>query len=138
MITTSALTRRFGATTALAGVTLDVPRGEMFAPDRSGRRRQDHVLPPRRRRPRADLRHASARATGTFGLVPQRFGLYQDLSIDENMRLRADLYSVPRDEAARRATRLLDMVGLEPVPRPTRRRALGRHEAEARARLRRS
>ena len=29
------------------------------------------------------------RATGTFGLVPQRFGLYQDLSIDENMRLRA-------------------------------------------------
>ncbi|MFI5076557.1 MAG: ABC transporter ATP-binding protein, partial [Vicinamibacteria bacterium] len=54
------------------------------------------------------------RATGTFGLVPQRFGLYQDLSIDENMRLRSDLYSVPRDEAERRATRLLDMVGLAP------------------------
>jgi ABC-2 type transport system ATP-binding protein len=54
------------------------------------------------------------RATGTFGLVPQRFGLYQDLSIDENMRLRSDLYSVPRAEAERRATRLLDMVGLAP------------------------
>ena len=54
------------------------------------------------------------RATGTFGLVPQRFGLYQDLSIDENMRLRCDLYSVPRDEAERRATRLLEMVGLSP------------------------
>src|SRR5687768_10691639 len=54
------------------------------------------------------------RATGTFGLVPQRFGLYQDLSIDENMRLRSDLYSVPRAEAERRATRLLEMVGLAP------------------------
>jgi len=40
VITTSALTRRFGATTALAGVTLEVPRGEMFAligPDGAGK-----------------------------------------------------------------------------------------------------
>src|SRR5687768_17418841 len=54
------------------------------------------------------------RQSATFGLVPQRFGLYQDLSIDENMRLRSDLYSVPRAEAERRATRLLEMVGLAP------------------------
>ena len=113
MITTSALTRRFGATTALAGVTLDVPRGEMFAligPDGAGKttffRLVAGVLAP--------TSGTVTRATGTFGLVPQRFGLYQDLSIDENMRLRGDLYSVPRDEAERRATRLLDMVGLAP------------------------
>ena len=111
MITTSALTRRFGATTALAGVTLEVPRGEMFAligPDGAGKttffRLVAGVLAP--------TSGTVTRATGTFGLVPQRFGLYQDLSIDENMRLRSDLYSVPRDEAERRATRLLDMVGL--------------------------
>ena len=113
MITTSALTRRFGATTALAGVTLEVPRGEMFAligPDGAGKttffRLVAGVLAP--------TSGTVTRATGTFGLVPQRFGLYQDLSIDENMRLRSDLYSVPRDEAERRATRLLDMVGLAP------------------------
>jgi len=111
VITTSALTRRFGATTALAGVTLEVPRGEMFAligPDGAGKttffRLVAGVLAP--------TSGTVTRATGTFGLVPQRFGLYQDLSIDENMRLRSDLYSVPRDEAERRATRLLDMVGL--------------------------
>ena len=98
MITTSALTRRFGATTALAGVTLEVPRGEMFAligPDGAGKttffRLVAGVLAP--------TSGTVTRATGTFGLVPQRFGLYQDLSIDENMRLRSDLYSVPRDEA---------------------------------------
>jgi len=111
VITTSALTRRFGATTALAGVTLEVPRGEMFAligPDGAGKttffRLVAGVLAP--------TSGTVTRATGTFGLVSQRFGLYQDLSIDENMRLRSDLYSVPRDEAQRRATRLLDMVGL--------------------------
>ena len=43
MITTSALTRRFGATTALAGVTLEVPRGEMFALIGPERREADHV-----------------------------------------------------------------------------------------------
>jgi ABC-2 type transport system ATP-binding protein len=113
VITTSALTRRFGATTALAGITLEVPRGEMFAligPDGAGKttffRLVAGVLAP--------TSGTVTRATGTFGLVPQRFGLYQDLSIDENMRLRSDLYSVPRDEADRRAARLLEMVGLSP------------------------
>jgi ABC-2 type transport system ATP-binding protein len=113
VITTSALTRRFGATTALAGITLEVPRGEMFAligPDGAGKttffRLVAGVLAP--------TSGTVVRASGTFGLVPQRFGLYQDLSIDENMRLRSDLYGVPRGEAERRATRLLDMVGLSP------------------------
>jgi ABC-2 type transport system ATP-binding protein len=113
VITTQALTRRFGQVTALAGVTLEVPAGEMFAligPDGAGKttffRLVAGVLTP--------TSGTVTRATGTFGLVPQRFGLYQDLSIDENMRLRADLYSVPRDEAAKRSTRLLDMVGLSP------------------------
>jgi ABC-2 type transport system ATP-binding protein len=113
VITASALTRRFGATTALAGVSLEVPRGEMFAligPDGAGKttffRIVAGVLAP--------TSGTIARGTGTFGLVPQRFGLYQDLSIDENMRLRANLYGVPLAEAERRATRLLDMVGLGP------------------------
>ena len=113
MITASALTRRFGTATALAGVTLEVPRGEMFAligPDGAGKttffRIVAGVLAP--------TSGTITRGTGTFGLVPQRFGLYQDLTIDENMRLRANLYSVPFAEAERRSTRLLDMVGLSP------------------------
>jgi ABC-type multidrug transport system ATPase subunit len=113
VITASALTRRFGTTTALAGITLEVPRGEMFAligPDGAGKttffRIVAGVLAP--------TSGTVTRGTGTFGLVPQRFGLYQDLSIDENMRLRANLYSVPLAEAERRATRLLEMVGLSP------------------------
>jgi ABC-2 type transport system ATP-binding protein len=113
VITTEKLARRFGATTALDALTLHVPRGEMFAligPDGAGKttffRLVAGVLAP--------TSGTVTRATGTFGLVPQRFGLYQDLSIDENLRLRSELYGVPRDEAERRAARLLEMVGLSP------------------------
>ena len=54
------------------------------------------------------------RSGATFGLVPQRFGLYQDLSIDENLDLRARLYDVPQAVAGPRATELLERVGLAP------------------------
>ncbi len=53
-------------------------------------------------------------AKATFGLVPQRFGLYQDLSIDENLALRARLYDVPIAQGKARATELLELVGLSP------------------------
>jgi len=45
--------------------------------------------------------------------VPQRFSLYEDLSVDENLTLRARLYSVPNAVAERRATELLARVGLD-------------------------
>jgi len=113
MIEARALVKRFEAHEALKGIDLSIGRGELFGligPDGAGKttffRLVAGVLAP--------TSGTVTRATGTFGLVPQRFGLYQDLSIDENMRLRCDLYSVPRDEAERRATRLLEMVGLSP------------------------
>jgi ABC-2 type transport system ATP-binding protein len=48
-----------------------------------------------------------------FGMVPQRFSLYEDLTVDENLALRARLYSVPPAEADRRARDLLARVGLD-------------------------
>ena len=68
MITTKDLTRRFGAVTALAGITIDVPKGEMFAligPDGAGKttffRLVAGVLAP--------TSGTVTRATGTFGPV---------------------------------------------------------------------
>ena len=48
------------------------------------------------------------------GYMPQKFGLYQDLTVKENMDLYADLQGVPSYERKDRYLRLLQMTGLEP------------------------
>jgi ABC-2 type transport system ATP-binding protein len=114
MVSARRLTMRFGATWALRELDLDVARGELFAligPDAAGKTTFFRLV--------AGLLRPSAgtvttRDVRTFGFVPQRFGLYEDLSIDENLRLRARLYGVPRGEAAARTADLLARVGLAP------------------------
>ena len=54
------------------------------------------------------------------GYMPQKFGLYQELSVQENLELFADLQGVAKAVRAERFTRLLAMTGLAPF---TRRRA---------------
>jgi ABC-2 type transport system ATP-binding protein len=54
------------------------------------------------------------------GYMPQKFGLYQDLTVSENMDLYADLQGVPFSQREERYERLLTMTGLSPY---TRRRA---------------
>ena len=44
--------------------------------------------------------------------MPQRFGLYEDLSIQENLDLYADLHGVPQDVRKQRFSRLLDITDL--------------------------
>ena len=54
------------------------------------------------------------------GYMPQKFGLYQDLTVEENMTLYADLQGVPMAERQERYRRLLQMTSLS---RYTKRRA---------------
>ncbi|MGD9210491.1 MAG: ATP-binding cassette domain-containing protein [Desulfobacteraceae bacterium] len=51
------------------------------------------------------------------GYMPQKFGLYQDLTVSENMDLYADLQGVPMAERKERYERLLQMTGLTPYPK---------------------
>ncbi|MCL6481845.1 MAG: ABC transporter ATP-binding protein [Firmicutes bacterium] len=44
--------------------------------------------------------------------MPQRFGLYEDLTVDENIRFYADLFAVPRAARETRAAQLLTVAGL--------------------------
>jgi ABC-2 type transport system ATP-binding protein len=54
---------------------------------------------------------------GSIGYMPQRFGLYEDLTVQENLDLYADLQGVPHPNRAERYRELLQMAGLEPFTR---------------------
>jgi len=47
-----------------------------------------------------------------FSYMPQRFGLYEDLTVDENIRFYADLFSIPQALREERAARLLAASGM--------------------------
>ena len=71
--------------------------------------------------------------TADVGYLSQRFSLYGDLTIDENIAFFAEIHGVRDYDAAR--DRLLDMTQLTPFRVAPRRPAVGRDEAEAGARV---
>jgi ABC-2 type transport system ATP-binding protein len=56
-------------------------------------------------------------AQSAVGYMPQRFGLYEDLSVQENLDLYADLQSLPYEERSSRYRELMHMTGLGPFGR---------------------
>jgi ABC-2 type transport system ATP-binding protein len=49
-----------------------------------------------------------------IGYMPQRFGLYEDLTVQENLDLYADLQGVPEEDRKDRYSRLMEMTGMAP------------------------
>jgi ABC-2 type transport system ATP-binding protein len=119
-VSLSAVTKRYGDTTALAGLTLEVARGEMFGligADGAGKttaiRTICGLLHPDSgqvrvlgRDPVADHRAV----TGLVGYLSQRFSLYGDLTIDENIAFFAEIHGMR--EFHRRRDQLLDLTQL--------------------------
>ena len=112
MITARQLTRRFGDKTALAGIDLRVEKGELFGligPDGAGKTTFFRILAGLLAPTSGEIAVEGAVA---FGFVPQRFSLYEDLSVDENLELRARLYGVPSSVFRARTADLLERVGM--------------------------
>ena len=59
----------------------------------------------------------SLQVQARIGYMPQRFGLYEDLTVQENLDLYADLQGVPLSQRADRYAELLQMADLEPFTR---------------------
>lgn len=116
------VTKAFGAVSAVSDLTMVVNRGELFGlmgPDGAGKsttlRLWCGLLAPDSGEVRVngtDPRTARRHATASIGYVSQRFSLYADLSIDENIAFFARLHDVPDFTAER--DRLLDLTGLRP------------------------
>ena len=109
-------------TCALDDVSLDIPSGTLTAlvgPDGSGKTTLLRLM--------AGLMRADAGSLQVLGIdvaadpqavqdrisyMPQRFGLYEDLSVQENLDLYADLHGVARAARRERYARLMEMTDL--------------------------
>ncbi|HOY53448.1 MAG TPA: ABC transporter ATP-binding protein [Opitutaceae bacterium] len=123
-IRTHQLRRSFGERVAVAGLDLDVQPGEIFGlvgPDGAGKtttmRMLTGILPPSGGNAEVagcDVARDSEKLKDQIGYMSQRFGLYPDLSVAENIAFYADIYGVPRRELAARTERLLGFSNLTP------------------------
>ena len=116
-IHTTGLRRTFGATVAVDTLDLDVADGEIFGlvgPDGAGKtttmRMLTGILPPTAGTATVagcDVVRQSERLKDHIGYMSQRFGLYPDLTVIENLRFYADIYGVAARDRAEKIDRLL-------------------------------
>lgn len=117
------VTRRFGAVHALCGLDLTVPYGQVTAlvgPNGAGKTTLLLVLAtllgPDEGLVRIaghDIRTHPREARDALGWMPDTFGVYDQLTVDEYLAFFADAYGLSKDERPRRIRALLSLVHLE-------------------------
>ncbi len=118
------LSKKFGALTSVNNLNLEVKKGEIFGlvgPDGAGKtttiRMFSGILPPTAGEAWV-LDHPISREAEPLkekiGYMAQRFALYSDLTVMENINFYADLYAVPQKERSPRIDRLLAFSNLAP------------------------
>ncbi len=118
------LTRKFDELTAVDNLSLEVSRGEIFGivgPDGAGKTTTMRLLTGL-----MDPTSGEAWVVGhnvatdseavkdQIGYMAQRFGLYGDLTVDENMAFYADLFGISKTDRATLMPQLLRMTRMEP------------------------
>jgi ABC-2 type transport system ATP-binding protein len=126
-IQTDHLTKRFGDLTAVDGLTLSVDEGEIFGlvgPDGAGKtttmRLLTAIMEPSGGEAWVVGRHTVRQAEEikkNIGYMSQRFGLYADLTVMENIHFYADIYDEPRRGRQEKIDRLLRFSNLTPFRR---------------------
>ena len=124
MIEAQQLTRRFGSLTAVNAVDLVIPKGEVFGlvgPDGAGKTTTLRLLTGL-----LDADSGTVLVAGynvaknpdavrdRIGYMAQKFGLYGDLTVEENMDFYADLFGVEMTELEPLKRKLLAMTRMEP------------------------
>lgn len=123
-VRTQALRKEFGSVVAVEALDLTVVRGEIFGlvgPDAAGKtttfRMLCAILPPTSGAAFVlgfDLRRQPEAVKRRLGYMSQRFSLYGDLTVLENLAFFSDIYHVPRRERAARRQELLEFSRLVP------------------------
>jgi len=118
------LTKRFGGVAAVQGLSVACAPGEVFGfvgPDGAGKttimRLLAAVMTPDEGSIAIEGLDAVAdpeRVRAHVSYMPQRFGLYEDLTVDENIEFFAELFGIGRRDRDERAKRLLAASGMTP------------------------
>ncbi len=124
------LERRFGSFVAVGGVSFQVRRGEVYGflgPNGAGKsttiRMLCGILAPTGGRGTVaglDIRRQPEQIKARVGYMSQKFSLYQDLTVDENIDFYSGIYRIPAHEKRQRKEWVVEMAGLgEHRRRPT-------------------
>jgi len=121
-IVASSLRKHFGAVRAVDGLSFEVYAGEIFGlvgPDGAGKTTALRMLAGvlaadsgSAQVAGCDVVRDPESAKSQLSYMSQRFGLYEDLTVDENLRFYADLFGVTRQQRERRGQELLAAAGL--------------------------
>jgi ABC-2 type transport system ATP-binding protein len=114
------LVKRFGASTALAGLALRVERGSLYGlvgPDGAGKTTAVRILTGIDRSSSGvatvlGRRMPDRRVRARIGYMPQDVALYADLTVRQNLSLFAELHGMAKEEIGVREAELLELVGL--------------------------
>jgi ABC-2 type transport system ATP-binding protein len=124
VITADHLTIRFGSFTAVNDVSFQINKGELFGflgPNGSGKTTIIKVLcgllPPTEGTGSIlgmDIRKHAADIKRHVGYMSQKFGLYEDLTVAENLGFYAGVYGITAQRAQQRREEILTLTGIEP------------------------
>jgi ABC-2 type transport system ATP-binding protein len=116
------LHKSFGATSAVDALSLAVNEGEIYGlvgPDGAGKTTTMRLICGALKIDQGrvmiygdDVQRQPDRARAHLGYLPQRFSLYGDLTVSENLRFFAEAHSLKTSEWGPRAQEMLDFVGL--------------------------
>src|SRR4029434_10423595 len=119
LLSINGITRTFGSVTAVDHLSLEIEQGELFGligPDGAGKttaiRLMLGILRPDSGEGRVgdfDLRRQAESISSLTGYVSQRFSLYGELTVEENLELFADLYAVPKVDRLPRLQRVIQL-----------------------------
>jgi ABC-2 type transport system ATP-binding protein len=112
------LTKSFGTIIAVNNVTLDVNKGEIFGllgPDGAGKTTMIRMMVGILEQTSGngtvmgfDLTHDKERIKDKIGYMSQRFSLYGDLTVAENIDYFSEIYEIPGSERKEREDRMLE------------------------------
>ena len=123
LVNATNLRKSFGATHAVDGVSLEIVAGEIYGlvgADGAGKTTTMRLLVGALKADSGqaeicgyDIERQTGQARAQFGYLSQRFSMYEDLTVLENIRFFAEVRGLKSDEWLPRCMEILEFVGLE-------------------------